>query len=183
MNDIYFERVKRFANDDSVQLPERQTSGAAGYDFYVAEDVTLPSYSRLLRTFLSGTAYGYPFQSYTLNEAKVKMKNNELKPILVSTGVKCHMPKNVYLELVVRSSLPLNSGIILANSVGIIDSDYYSNPSNDGEIMLQLYNTSPFDIVLHKGDRIGQGIFKEYLTTRDDNQEKERTGGFGSTNV
>ena len=105
------------------------------------------------------------------------------KPTLVPTGIKCEMPGDCYLELSVRSSCPLKHWLILANGVGIIDADYYNNPDNEGEIFFQMINLSPFDIQLHKGDIIGQGIIKQYLTTEDDAATGERVGGFGSTNV
>ena len=63
----------------------------------------------------------------------------------------------------------------------IIDADYYNNPDNEGEIFFQMINLSPYDIQLHKGDIIGQGIIKPYLTTEDDNASGKRVGGFGST--
>ena len=63
----------------------------------------------------------------------------------------------------------------------IIDADYYNNPDNEGEIFLQLINLSPCDILLQKGDVIGQAIIKPYLTTEDDIASGDRIGGFGST--
>ena len=63
----------------------------------------------------------------------------------------------------------------------VIDADYADNPDNEGEIFFQLYNLSPFDIVLNKGDIIGQGIIKPFLTTDDDAATGKRVGGFGST--
>ena len=63
----------------------------------------------------------------------------------------------------------------------IIDADYADNPDNEGEIFFQFYNLSPFDIVLNKGDIIGQGIIKPFLTTDDDAANGKRVGGFGST--
>lgn len=63
----------------------------------------------------------------------------------------------------------------------IIDADYYNNPDNEGEIFLQLINLSPCDILLRKGDVIGQAIIKPYLTTEDDIASGDRIGGFGST--
>jgi len=93
------------------------------------------------------------------------------------------MPEDMYLELSVRSSCPLKHWLILANGVGIIDADYYNNPDNEGHIFFQIINLSPFDIVLHKGDTIGQGVFHKYYTVDDDAAEGERTGGFGSTTI
>jgi dUTP pyrophosphatase len=82
----------------------------------------------------------------------------------------------------VRSSSPLKYWIILANSVGIIDADYYNNPDNEGHIYFQVINLTPFPIQLHKGDIIGQGIIHKYEVTEDDVASGERKGGFGSTN-
>ena len=48
----------------------------------------------------------------------------------------------------------------------IIDADYYNNPDNEGHIYFQIINLAPFDIVLRKGDAIGQGILKPYLTVK-----------------
>jgi dUTP pyrophosphatase len=87
-----------------------------------------------------------------------------------------------YLELSVRSSTPLKYWLILANGVGIIDSDYVDNENNEGEIFFQFINLSPFAIELKKGDIIGQGIIKPYLVTDDDSSTGgRRRGGFGST--
>ena len=63
----------------------------------------------------------------------------------------------------------------------IIDADYYNNPDNEGEIFFQLINLSPYNIILKKGEKIGQGIIKPYLTTEDDTATGDRLGGFGST--
>jgi len=81
----------------------------------------------------------------------------------------------------VRSSCPLKSWLILANGVGIIDSDYYNNPDNEGHIFLQLINLSPTNIILHKGDKIGQGIILPYFLAEGDAATAARAGGFGST--
>lgn len=64
----------------------------------------------------------------------------------------------------------------------IIDADYYNNPDNEGHIFFQLINLSPYDILLHKGDKIGQGIILPYYTVENDAAAGERVGGFGSTN-
>ena len=112
-------------------------------------------------------------------------KEYKVKPTLVPTGIKCQLANDCYLELSVRSSTPLKHWLILANGVGIIDGDYYNNSDNEGHIYFQLINLSPFDIVLKKGDKIGQGIIKKYEVTDDDYkyEKKERAGGFGSTSV
>lgn len=63
----------------------------------------------------------------------------------------------------------------------IIDADYYNNPDNEGHLFFQIINLSTQPILLHKGDIIGQGILKPYMTTEDDRAHGQRMGGFGST--
>lgn len=70
---------------------------------------------------------------------------------------------------------------MLANNTGIIDSDYYNNPDNEGHLMIGLYNTGSEAITIQRGERIAQGIFMKYLTCDDDCAEGTRLGGFGST--
>ena len=91
------------------------------------------------------------------------------------------MPDSEYLELVSRSSSPLKRFLLLANGVGVIDRDYYNNENNEGHIMFQFLNFGYEDVVIEKGERIGQGIFKPFLLADDDQVEAERTGGFGSS--
>ena len=191
MDGIKFEKVSRFAETD-ISLPVRKTKASAGYDFEVAEDIVIESYDMLMmeldqelgvkavrEALLTNTVP--TLKNYTLDEVAAATKKTRAKPSLVATGVKCRMPENTYLELNIRSSCPLKYWLVLANSVGVIDADYYNNPDNEGEIFFQIINLSPFPIQLKKGDIIGQGIFKEYLTTEDDAAGGERTGGFGST--
>ena len=104
------------------------------------------------------------------------------KPTLVHTGIKAYMLDDEVLELYNRSSNPSKLGIVLANGVGVVDSDYYSCEDNDGEIMFAFYNFFPCDVVIKKGERIGQGVFKKFL--RPDKavvDNSVRVGGFGST--
>jgi dUTP pyrophosphatase len=174
-----FEIVSKYA-DRGINLPCRKTKLSAGYDFEVAEDITIPSFAK-------NFVYNGPTESITLcSPADYSTVCNFTKctgrPMtLVPTGIKCKLDPGTYLELSVRSSTPLKSGLMLANGVGIIDADYYNNPDNEGHIFFQIVNLTPFDIKIPKGTAIGQGIIKSYLTTEDDNAESERTGGFGST--
>ena len=177
---IKFEKVKRFADVD-FNLPVRKTKNSAGYDFEVAEDICIPTWTSQLMALAKATPQ--PKEPYSLEEMAALTKQTKAKPTLVSTGVKCHLEEGYYLELSVRSSTPLKYWIILANSVGIIDADYCDNPDNEGEIFFQVINISPFDIYLKKGDIIGQGIIKRYEVTDDDQAIGERQGGFGSTTM
>lgn len=184
-----FEKVSRFADVD-INLPQRKTANSAGYDMEVAEDIVIPSYMALMETIyretednpVDGRVIPH-FAPITLDKMAKITKSLKAKPTLVSTGMKCKLDPDTYLELSVRSSCPLKYWLILGNSVGIIDADYYNNPDNEGEIFFQMINLSPYDIQLHKGDIIGQGIIKPYLTTEDDNASGQRMGGFGSTSV
>lgn len=71
---------------------------------------------------------------------------------------------------------------ILGNGTGVIDADYYNNNDNEGHIFFQIINLSPFNIVIKKGDIIGQGEITRFCKTDDDEATGLRTGGFGSTN-
>ena len=86
------------------------------------------------------------------------------------------------LKLYNRSSNPKKKGVMLANGVGIVDSDYYGNPDNDGEIGFMFYNFTDNTTVFEAGDKLGQGIFEKYYTVTDEDEiTSERVGGFGST--
>lgn len=154
-----FEIVSRY-DKQQIQLPQRQTQFAAGYDLQAAKDFLVPSIWR------SG-ALPTPAA---------------LKPVLVPTGIKVFLPSDEVLLLVSRSSGPLKRGLVIPNSVGVIDADYYNNPNNEGEIFVQMLNFFSQDYWIHKGERICQGIFTKYLITTDDVQSTiKRNGGFGSS--
>ena len=108
-------------------------------------------------------------------------KETGFRPTLVSTGMKCKLDPGTWLQLSVRSSSSLKYWLVLGNSVGVIDADYYNNPDNEGEIFFQIYNLSPFNIQIKKGEAIGQAIILPYGVIEDDVADGERTGGFGST--
>jgi len=137
--------------EKDIHLPVRKTAYSAGYDFEAAEEVVIPK-------FVSGDA-----------------------PTLVPTGIKAYMEDDEVLYLYNRSSNPKKKGLILANSVGVIDKDYYGNPDNDGHIMFAFYNNREEDITIHKGEAIGQGVFSKYLVVDNDDANGTREGGFGST--
>lgn len=170
----YFEKVSRFANAD-FGLPVRKTAHSAGYDFEVAEDIIIPCIWNLTNIPISSVA------PKLLKDVALWTKSSGIKPTLVSTGVKCIMEPDQYLELMARSSTPLKYWLIVANAPGIVDADYANNPDNEGEIFFQIINLSPFDIQLRKGDVIGQGIIKRYDKIEDDLANATRDGGFGST--
>lgn len=138
--------------NSNINLPVRSTKNSAGYDVEAAEDCIIPAFK--------------PGQ----------------KPTLVKTGIKAYMESDEVLILANRSSNPGKKGLILANSIGVVDSDYYENPDNDGHIMYAFFNFKAEDVEIKKGERIGQAIFQKYLVTDNDIAQGKRTGGFGSTN-
>lgn len=100
---------------------------------------------------------------------------------LIPTGVKVKMGSNDVLMLYIRSSVGIKKNVTLANDVGIIDSDYYNNTNNEGNIGLVLRNNSGKTVRFSKGERIMQGIFTKFYLTEDDKADGKRKGGTGST--
>ena len=151
------ERIRGFEiakgfEDKGINMPVRKTKCSAGYDVEAAEDTIIPA-------FKPG-----------------------MKPTLIKTGLKAYCPEDEYFMLVNRSSNPGKKGLVMANSLGIIDSDYYGNESNDGHFMYAYYNFFDHDVEIKKGDVIGQVIFAKYYKLDVDEAEGTRTVGFGSTN-
>lgn len=144
--------VAKGFENKGINLPIRKTKYSAGYDVEAAEDTVVPSFKK------------------------------GMNPTLIKTGIKAYMQDDEVLYLYNRSSNPKKKGLILANSVGVVDKDYYGNPDNDGHIMFAFYNIKDEDIEIKKGEAIGQAIFQKYLITDDDSAEGVREGGFGSTN-
>ncbi len=100
---------------------------------------------------------------------------------LVPTGVKAYMQAGEVLYLYDRSSNPRKKGLVLINSVGVIDGDYYGNPANEGHIFAQMQNITDKTVVLEVGERIVQAVFAPFLLADGDEATGQRTGGFGST--
>lgn len=128
----------------------------------------------ILPTRGSSTAMAYDFYAnddYTIRPNAIAK---------VWTDVKAYMQENECLILNVRSSM--GGKFMLANTSGWIDSDYYSNESNDGNIGVFLKNISDDDLTIRSGERIAQGAFFNFLVADNGNTDNVRTGGFGSTN-
>lgn len=100
--------------------------------------------------------------------------------VMIWTDVKAHMYYDNALLLMPRSSMG-KQPVMLSNTIGLIDSDYYSNEDNDGNIGFRLLNLGDTPYKITTGDRIGQGMFIKYFITNDDNVHSKREGGYGST--
>jgi len=123
------------------------------------------------------TSAGYDFTAingFTLKPSEI---------ITIPLGIKVRMNSDEFLMIVIRSSMGFKYNVRCVNQVGIVDNDYYNNPSNEGHIYLKIQNHGNTDYIVKKGDKICQGIFSKYLLV--DNEEiviEKRTSGLGSTN-
>ena len=103
---------------------------------------------------------------------------------LIWLNIKSYMAEDEVLKLYVRSSIGIKKGLMLKNTVGIIDADYYSNESNDGNIGVCLFNMNDEAVVIEKNERIAQAMFQKYLVADNDVCLSDiRVGGIGSTGV
>ena len=139
-------------------------------DRKIYEEYTLPSRS---------TKYsaGYDFKSII----DFTLKPGECKKIPL--GIKIMMNSDEMMLLLVRSSMGFKYNVRACNQVGVFESDYYNNITNEGHAWLKLQNEGEKLFVVKKGDAICQGIFVKFLTV--DNEEEiqnVRMGGLGSTN-
>lgn len=175
----HFEKVSKYADVDLI-MPSRATEYSAGYDLYVAEDTIIPPVEEHIHAMK--TASGSPAgRVFTLEQMKDMTKILGAKPTLVPTGMKCKLEYRTYLKVVPRSSTPFKYWLVMANSEGIVDADYYNSPESEGHIYLQFINLSPFPIKLQKGECVAQGIICPYGLTEDDSPGGKRMGGCGST--
>lgn len=152
----------------NITLPKRQTKHAVGYDFEAPEDITVPS---IWKTIFANAAKFFKGQT----------DFEDVKPTLIKTGVKAYFQPDEVMIIANRSSGPVKKGLVLGNGIGIFECDYYSNPTNDGNIIFGYFNFFPVDVQIKKGEAIGQAYFQKFLCVDNDFAEGERLGGFGST--
>jgi dUTP pyrophosphatase len=100
---------------------------------------------------------------------------------LVPTGLVIEVPEGHFLGIFARSSTPLKRGLMVANGVGVVDSDY-CGPKD--EIKIEVFNFTNATVSVRRGDRLAQGIFMPYVRA-DWTEEREiarpTRGGFGAT--
>ena len=152
--------VKTKALDDiyeayqNIKLPNLSTAGSCGHDICSTVDVPI-----------------YPGMN-----------------AVIPTGIRAEMFPGWALLIFPRSGLGFKYNIRLVNTCGVIDSDYFG-AKNYGHIILKIYNGTPVDktessrVVIHRGDKIAQGVFLPYGIASNVNLAElgEREGGFGST--
>lgn len=101
---------------------------------------------------------------------------------IISLGVSMQLPAGYYAEVVPRSSTFYKHGIIMANSIGIIDNNYCGANDIWGFPALAMRDT-----FIPKGTRIAQfrvvkhGEPIEFI--EDSLESNNARGGFGSTGV
>lgn len=187
--EVVVENGKEVQAFQDARLPEYSTSKAACADFFCAEEVTIPSLWHGVFTVISEWSahvlrgIGKAVLGKSFDDDVRKNLDKTFSPTLVHTGIKACMEDDEVLEIYNRSSNPKKLGLVLGNSVGIIDKDYFECKDNDGEIMFAFYNFKPWNVTLKVGDKVGQGMFKKVLRPTEGFTiaETERVGGFGST--
>ena len=160
-------KEKEDISDYEIRLPERATEGSAGYDFFVPYDVIIrPHQMVIIETFV-----------------RCKFINTKL----INLDGSPFPYFGWQLKLYPKSGLGLKTGMRLENTVGIIDSDYYYTQeeglSNEGHIRIAVRTKWQYDLRLHKGQKIAQGIFEPYAIATNERGKtfEKRNGGFGST--
>ena len=99
------------------------------------------------------------------------------------TGLVFQVPEGHVLLIVSRSSNPQKRGIDMANSVGVIDSDYCGP---EDEVFLVLQNLTDAEVRIDKGERVAQGLIVPFLRAQFEERTKntaDSRGGFGSTGM
>ena len=100
---------------------------------------------------------------------------------LIPLNVVVKVPKGYGLFLYSRSSTPGKKGLIVANSVGVIDQDY---SGEEDELKLAVLNFTKKKVLVEKGERIAQAVIAKVLVPKLIEAKKmspKSRGGFGST--
>jgi dUTP pyrophosphatase len=100
---------------------------------------------------------------------------------LIPTGLVVQVPPEMFLGIFARSSTPLKRGLMIANGVGVVDSDY-CGPHD--EVRIAVVNITAAPVEVRAGDRIAQGILvpAPRITWEEVSElASESRGGFGAT--
>ena len=133
------------------------------------ENATVPTY---------GTKYSAGADLYNCSLEDIIINPGET--VMIHTGIAMQIPTGFGGFVFARSGIALKRGLAPANKVGVIDSDYR------GEIMVPLYNQSPYPQRVEANERIAQIVFLPYLkgvfiNADELEQTKRAQNGFGST--
>ena len=136
------------------------------------KDIPLPNYS-------SENCSGLDL--YAAIKNKIKIKNGDI--VIIPTGIKIALKKNLEGQIRPRSGLAANFGITVLNTPGTIDADYR------GEIKIILINHGKKVFVIERGMRIAQLIITKIKKIKwsekkkINEQTKRKSSGFGSTGI
>ena len=145
--------------------------------FEIVEDFALQYDKKPLKMPQRATKHSAGYDIYSPIDITIQPKTAEM----IWTNVKAQFNTDEVLLLCVTSGMGKRC-IMVANTIGVIDCDYYGNVSNDGNLGFRLYNYGNEPYEIKAGDKIGQGIFLKYLTVDDEPEiDNVRVGGFGST--
>ncbi len=172
--------LKYYKLHENVIAPEFATSGSACFDIHsyltdraVVYTMDNQKEEREVKTW-SGKKSGTFYDAVELYPAE---------RVLVPTGLIFDIPEGYSVRLHTRSSISLKQGLIMPNSEGIVDSDYYH------QTYVMLYNAGADMVRIKNNERIAQGELIKTLdyslkeTIIQPEQTTERVGGFGSTGV
>ena len=161
---------------DSV-LPKNSTTHAACFDIY--------AYLPLNESIKSYTSQNTELQiscCSQISDSPLYIEILPLSRILIPTGIIFDIPEGYSVRLHARSGMALKEGLVLANSEGIVDSDYTD------QTYIILTNISMNRVKIYHAQRIAQGELVKSLDYSIEQcyhkpsvAESNRTGGFGST--
>ena len=150
-----------------LHVSAEQYASAALSHALAVDEIPLP------RRATAGSA-GYDF----ICPADITLQPGEA--ITIPTGIRCEMQPGWVLMLFPRSGLGFKHQVRLANTVGVIDADYF-HAANEGHIMVRIVNGGDHVVSIAQGERFCQGVFLPHGLAEEDDVLADRTGGFGST--
>ena len=150
-----------------MHVSEEQYAAFALPDPLPVSEIPLP------RRATAGSA-GYDF----ICPADVTLQPSEA--VTIPTGIRCEMQPGWVLMLFPRSGLGFKHQVRLANTVGVIDADYF-RAANEGHIMVRIVNGGDHAVSIAKGERFCQGVFLPHGLAEEETVLAGREGGFGST--
>lgn len=142
--------LKVYKLDTAVETPSFQTEGSACFDIkaHFKEGQKIKTFNHWNKEL--------EFGSKVIN-GEVCIQIYPSHRALIPTGIIFGIPDKHVLKMYVRSSVALKKGLVLANGVGIIDSDYTH------ETFVMLKNTTDGVINLPTGTRIAQCSLEKCL--------------------
>ena len=143
------------------------------YAAFALPDPLLVSEIPLPQRATAGSA-GYDF----ICPADITLQPSEA--VTIPTGIRCEMQPDWVLMLFPRSGLGFKHQVRLANTVGVIDADYF-RAANEGHIMVRIVNGGDHAVSIAKGERFCQGVFLPHGLAEEETVLAGREGGFGST--